>query len=66
VNHAPLTLYQIAECERRFWRQYRTQRKRGRGHVSALRVAHAKLAPELGLLSEENRQSVLRSIELSQ
>tara|TARA_R110001592_G_scaffold363248_4_gene682156 strand:- start:6664 stop:6924 length:261 start_codon:yes stop_codon:yes gene_type:complete len=61
-----ITLYRMGCFQRRFWRLFSQQQHRGKNYLEARRIAHAKLAPELRGLSEENRQRVLTSIELSE
>lgn len=61
-----LTLYEIANKERRYWQFYREQMHRGKDTLECRRIAHAKLAPELAGLSEKNKQRILTAIELSE
>lgn len=61
-----LTLIAIEHKVRRFWAFFSEQQGRGKSYQSAMRIAHQKLAPELKPLSVEDRQSILRAIELSE
>lgn len=61
-----LTLWQIENYCRRFWKLHTEQMHRGKDKIESRRIAHAKLAPDLRLLNERDKQAVLTSIELSE
>lgn len=66
IESVRLDLYAINARAERFWKLFDEQQARGHSYIPAMRIAHAKMAPELRPLHPDDLRSVHAAIVLSE